>query len=281
MDIIEISEENVEAFLPVLGEDLSEDVKRIYYNGIGATDEGGQPVGAFVYELVDAESEENTKSRICLARFGNAEVSGTLTDYYSRTATEENEVVESFYELAEESEAQALAGIGFSMEKKEDEILTITLEELNETSLGKKTRIPDHVGDIEDLSILQFRDAVKQILFKGHKGIMEDLPFLPKSWFDNKVSACVSSGDKTPGLFLVRRTPSGVLIPALLFAYGPEYQKNLVHMIRHSLQQALEIYPPETTVRISRKNAATRALTDKLLQGRLGAQIFFGTRKEK
>ncbi len=281
MDIIEISEENIDDFRTLLGEDLSEDVNRIYFNGIGAMDEEGRAKGALVYELLNSESEEDTKGRICLVQSGDEETADSLEDYYSKTSVKEEEIVESFYELETEADAMALVRAGFSSEKKEDDILTVTLGELSKTALGKKQKGSEQVENISSLSILQFRKAVKDILFKGHKGIMEDIPYLPKDWFDNDISACISSGDRVSGLFLVRRTPSGILIPALLFAYGSDSKKNLLFMLRYSLQQALHIYPPETNVCIPRKNAVTRALTDKLITNRSGAEIFFGIRREK
>ncbi len=280
MDIVEITDENMEDFLPLLGEDLSEDIKRVYFNGIGATDEVGKPVGAFVYELLDSESEEDTKSRICFLKSGDEEILGSLNDYYCSTSVDEDEIAESVYELENEADASALTGCGFSMDKKEDDTLDITLGDLKETALGKKQNTPEYVMSIDALSILQYRQAVKDILFKGYKGIMEDIPFLPKDWFDNSISACVRSGEMINGLFLVRRTPTGVLIPALLYAFGPDSQKDLLYMLRFSLQQALKLYPPETTVRICRKNAVTRALTDKLMPDHSGTEIFFGYRKE-
>ena len=281
MDIMEISEDNLEVFLPLLGQDLSEDVKRVYFNGIGAVGEDGDAVGAFVYELLNMESEEDTRSRICLVKSDNKEIADGLHQYYEQYSAKEDEVVESFYELEDEADAKALAESGFSLTKKEDDDITITLGELGRTELGKARKIPDYVGNIEALTVLQFREAVKQILFKGHTGVMEDIPYLPKDWFDNRVSACVSSGGKIPGLFLIRRTPSGTLMPLLYFAYGPESKKNLIYMLQYSIQQALSLYPPETVIRITRNSAATRALTGKLLPGRSGAEIFCGNRKEQ
>lgn len=280
MDIIEISEENMDAFLPLLGEDLSEDLKRVYYSGIGALDEGGQAAGAFVYELLNAESGEDIRGRICLMKAENKEVADSLMAYYSRTCVKEGGIIESFYELESGEDAKTLAESGFSMEKKEADTIAITLKELKETIFGEKKTLPEYVATIEDLSVLQFRDAAKKMMAKGHKGILEDMPFLPKNWFDNKVSSCILSEEKIPGLFLIRRAPSGTLIPVLLAAYGKMFQKNLMHMIRHSVQAALELYPPETPIQISKKNAAARGLTDTLFPGRTGEEIFFGTRRE-
>ncbi|MBO6137494.1 MAG: hypothetical protein J6O71_02685 [Lachnospiraceae bacterium] len=280
MEIIEISEENLESFGPLLGEDLTEDIKRIYYNGIGVADEDGKALGALVYELLNAESEEDTKARICRLKAADKEVLDALTAFYADSSTKENEVDKSFYELSEEDEAKTLNGIGFSMEKREGDALDVTLEELSRTSLGKQKILPEHVGNIEALSVLQFRDAVKQILFKGHRGLIEDIPYLPKSWFDSSVSSCVSSGGMVPGLFLIRRTPSGVLIPVLFFSYGPESKKDLLYMMRYSLQKALQIYPPETVVRIYRRTHSIRAITDNIIPNQKGKEIFWGERDE-
>ena len=281
MDIVGISEDNLEDFSPFLGKDLTEDLKRIFYNGIGAIDGKGQAAGAFVYELINCESEEDTKSRICMVKAGDRETADRLRDYYSGTSVKEDGIFESFYKLTGEAEARSLEEIGFSLEKREDDTLEVSIGELAETTIGKPKKLPDRVTNIERLSVLQFRDAVKKILFKGHNGIVEDISYLPKTWFDNDVSACVSSGGIVSGLFLVRRTPSGVLIPVLFFACGPESNKNLLHMLRYSLKQAIQRYPPETVVRIHRRSTSIKALTDNILPGRAGKEIFFGVRKEK
>ena len=281
MDVIEISEDNLETFLPLLGEDLSEDVKRVYYSGIGVVGQGGSAAGALVYDLLNSESEEDNRSRICLAKSESKEILDSLQDYYRNTSVTEDETVESFYELKDEADAKGLSEKGFSLEKREDDAINVTLRELAGTDLGKPRKLPEHVGSLEDLSVIDFRTAMKQILFKGHKGILEDIAYLPQNWFENSVSACLSSGGRNPGLFLIRKTPSGLLIPVLLFAYGPECKKDLLYMLRYSLQQALQKYPPETIVRISRKNTPTKALTDKLLPAMSGEEIFFGMRKEQ
>lgn len=281
MNVVEISEENLSDFQELIGDDISEDVKRIYFNALGAVDDNGEPVGAFVYELLDSESEEDTRSRICLMKSEDKEILDILEQYYTNNSVANDETVQSFYEFDDEEDARTLADKGFSLDKKEGDYLCVTLRELAESGIVNKKKVPDHIGKIEDISILQYRDAVKQILFKGHKGILEDIPFLPKNWFDNAVSACVTSGGKNPGLFLIRRTPSGVLIPVLFFAYGPESRTDLLYMMRYSLLQALRIYPPETIVKISRKSDAARALTGKILPGKLGADIYYGERKEQ
>jgi len=280
IETVEITENNLESFKRLLGEDLSADLVRLYYRGIGAADEEGNALGAMVCELLNADSDRDNSSRICFLKSGDKEVFDAMHSRYRDFTVKEEEVVESFYELPDESEAQALAGAGFSLEKKEGSTVILTLGELEDNKLARHKKVPDRIKSIESLSILEFRNAVKQILFKGHNGILEDIAYLPMSWFDSRVSACVRSENLVPGLFLVRKTPSGVLIPVLYSAYGAEYKENMLYMLVHSLKKAFEYYPPETPVMILRQNPAIRTLTDKLIPGVTGKETFSGSRME-
>lgn len=282
IDVIEISEENQDEFLPILGQDLADDVGRVYYNGLGVMDSDDNPIGALVYELLNSESEEeDTKGRICLAKSDDNETLKELSEYYRQKSVSEYDIIKSFFELEDEKSAKVLAESGFSLKSKEDDSVFVTLDDIGKTDLAKKKKLPEYVGNIEELSVLQFRDAVKTILFKGHKGILEDVAFLPKNWYDNKISACATSGGVIQGMFLIRRTPSGILFPVLFFAYGPDSRMHLLHMLRYATRQALELYPGKTRVMISRRTDAIRALTAKLLPGRSGKEIFYGSRREQ
>lgn len=280
IDVIEISEENLDDFMPLLGEDISDDVRRVYYHAFGVLDDDDEALGAFVYEILNSESEEDTRSRISFAKSDDTTTLEEMVQYYKENSVKEGEILESFCELDDEVSAKAFAKDGFSFKKRESENITISLKDLEATVLAKKAKIPDYVGSIESLTVLQFRDAVKQILFKGHKGILEDVAFLPKNWFDNSISAYVTSGGMICGLFLVRKSPSGMLVPVLYFAYGPESRMHLLHMLRFTAQKALELYPGNTKVMILRRSDAIKALAGKLLPGKSGEEIFFGTRKE-
>ncbi|MBQ8945849.1 MAG: hypothetical protein IJ058_03450 [Lachnospiraceae bacterium] len=280
METVEISDSNLDNFLQILGEDLTDDLKRIYYRGIGVTDNDGNAIGALVCELVNSDSDDDKSSRIGFLKSGSKEIFDALHGYYQNNTVAEEEISDSCFELTDAAETKALSGVGFSCEKKESETVVITLGELADSKLAKVKKTPSHIGSIESLSILQYRDTVKQILFMGHNGVMEDIAYLPMNWFDGRVSSCVISGDLVTGLFLIRRTPSGVLIPALYSAFGLDSKKNLLYMLEYSLQKALQEYPSDTRVMIMRKNAYIRALTDKLIPGQQGIEVFCGTRKE-
>lgn len=280
MEIVQITEENMESFLPLLGEDLTEDLKRVYFGGIGVIDDDENPLGAWIYELLNAESCADIEGRICFSQYEKEEIFDLLRQYFTENTIEEEGIGTSSYVLKEEASAKKFAESGFSMEKKEGEALRITLGEMTSLPIAAKKKLPDYVSSVENLTLQQFRNAVKAILFKGHKGVMEDIAYLPMNWFDTDVSACIISEDKVPGMFLVRRTPSGTLIPALLFAYGPEFKKNLLLMLNYSIHKALEMYPPETNALIIRKDAGTKALSGKLFPDRSGDEVYFGTNRE-
>ncbi len=280
METVEITENNLESFLPILGEDLSDDTKRLFFRGIGLTDENGNALGAMVLELLHGDNDEEDKgSRICFLNSGSKEGFDAINSFYRNNTVVEEEIRESTYELPEERETEALTRVGFSCEKKESATIVLTLGELSNSKFAR-AKTPKHIKSIEQLTILQYRTAIKRILFKGHKGILDDIAYLPLNWFDSRISSCVISDNHAAGLFLIRRTPTGVLIPVLYCAFGSNSRKNLIYMLRHSLKKALLYYPPETQVMIIRKNKHIRALADKLFPGHRGMEVFSGMRKE-
>ena len=64
MKILEIYKEDAPLFSEYIDEDMRENLDRVFYNAIGAMDEGETPAGVLVYELQNSESEKDTLSRI-------------------------------------------------------------------------------------------------------------------------------------------------------------------------------------------------------------------------
>jgi hypothetical protein len=280
MEILEISGDNVEEFSSLLGEDISEDMKRVFYRGIGVKDDEDKPVGAFIFELIGSESEEDTKSVIRYAVSDNDETTEAMHSSYKDDAVYDEDIVESSYEFDDEPEADICASGGFSKEQKESDKVKVTLAQIAETEFGKQREVPDYINNIADLSVMQYRCAIKHFLFKGQKGVIEDLAYLPMNWFDSNLSMCSVSDGNVDGLFLVRTTPSGVLEPVFLCAYGPDAVKNLFYMLSASAQKALEEYPPETDIVVRRVKKNIQALIDKFAPGLKGQMVFYGSRKE-
>ena len=118
MRSIEIDEDNSEDFSDYIDEDMIDNMDRTFFRGIGATDDDDTPLGALVFELKNSESEEDTTSRIHSFKAENDEAKELILSEYEKLISEED-VVESFYELADEETAKLLKAGGFSFETSE------------------------------------------------------------------------------------------------------------------------------------------------------------------
>lgn len=279
MEIIEITKDNAKDFEAVIGEDLVNDMSRYFYRGIAAVDDNGNCNGALIYELLDVDSDADTRSRIRLLEGDNDEVKAKLEEEYRNVAAED-EVAKSFFETSESEVASFFEKMGFSKSNAESRELRITVGDLEKLPLNRKVKVPDYIKSVNEVSILQYRNFVKKILIKGNKGIVEDLAYLPLNWFDRDASSCSISDDKVDGILLIRKTPSGELHPQLYTAFGPEFVKTLGLMMVQSVNYVLENYSPDTKIVIYRHSKEVVTLTHKLLSGYKGDEILIGSRDE-
>ena len=280
MKVCEINEENMDEFASILGQDIAADLERVFFRGLGVKNGDDEAVGALVYELIGSESDQGTKSFIRLLKSDSDEAFGLMEKAYSRAEFFEDEISQSFYEVSDEKSASEYGAVGFSVENRESDYLRITLGDLAGTEFAKKRKVPDHIKYLNELSHMEYRCAVKDFLAKGHKGMLEDLAYLPLSWFERDISVCSTADDRVDGLFLVRATPSGMLIPMLYSAFGPYYAKNLFYMLFKSIERAMDKYPPETPIVICRSKKASRDIMSKILPTARGDKVFCGVRQE-
>lgn len=272
----------VDAYFDILGEDVSEDVNRQFYRAYGAISEDDSVMGAMVYELynVDAENED-VKSRIKLLKADSEEAYEQLHNTYKDEGVCGEDITESYYWLEDEDSALSCEAAGFSKMTKENETVTLTLKEASEIPyVAKAKKLPDYIRSINDISREEFRLAVKDVLFSGRKGNVEDLGYLEMDWFENTVSSCVITDKKVSGLFLIREKPSGIIEPLLLVASGPDSNKHMAYMIAYSIKKGLEKYPMATEIEIVRMRKEITALVDKLFPGIKGKDVFYGNRNE-
>ena len=279
--MIEIDSDNAEEFSDFIDEDLREELEREFFRGIGAMDEAGTPVGAMVYELKDLESEEDTKSRIRFLKAQNEEIENEILTEYAEAVRDE-EVMESFFESPDRSMSEYLSANGFSTAVTEGLDIVITVDQIkNIPAILKGRSIPPYIMSLSEISALQFRTFVKECLFKGQKGLMEDLAYIPKSWFEQDLSACVVTDDKVNGALLINKSPSGNLYILLFTAFGADFQQNLALMMGYSAKKAMELYPEDTKIVIRRHDVKVKKLTGKLFATAKGAAVYSGTRKEE
>ncbi len=282
-EIETILEYNMEKYAPLMGEDMVQDVHREFYRAYGASDGEENAVGVMVYEICGADNEdEDIKSKIRLLTSESDEALDLFHEMYREEGVYGEDIRESSYWLEEEKCASSCKRAGFSKEQKENETVMTTLAKASEIPYVVKTKkLPPYIQSIDSLSPEMFRQAIKDALFSGRKGVVEDLGYLEKEWFENTVSACTITDNKVSGLFLIRVTGSGIIEPVLLFASGPESRQHLALMIAYSIKKGVEKYPPDSQIRINRARKEIRDLVDKLFPGIKGNDAFYGIRKEE
>ena len=275
MEIKELNEDNVEKYEATLDPDVSESIGREYFRGIVA-EESGAPAGAMIWEYKNLEEEANTDAEIYFIHSDSAAVvKALLREYESRAASDE--VKKTFFELLDPSEdaKQGFAGDGFTVSSVEGRDLEVFVSDLKPISSPKR-KVSDNVVGLEDLMTLQFMQGVTNCLFHGKKGLVEDLEFIEKDWFDEQVSCAVINDGKVSGMLLVHRFPSGTLMPVLYTAIGPDYRSDLMQMLIFSAKKATEQYAGDTRVLLRRHNKEVSALTDRLFAGKKGAEVIRG-----
>ncbi len=283
MKAFEISEDNLEEFEDLLGEDRIEDMDRMFYRGYGTRDADGNINGAMIYEVKGLDDDDkDTSSQILFIKAEDEEAYAGLHEIYKEDGVKEDEITDTFYEFEDEGMASSCEKEGFTKGSKESDIVRITLSDASKFDfINKFKKIPDYIVSLSELSVSQFRAAIKNCEFNGQHGILEDLSYLPMGWFDGDLSSCTITDGEVNGVFLIRRTPSGVIIPVLLFATGTDSVKNLALMITHSVKEAEELFDPDITIEIHRTRKASAALIKKLIPDIKGEVAFFGERIEK
>ena len=278
--VVEIDSDNVEEYSKFIDQDLQEQLDREFFRGIGAVDDTDTPVGAMVYELLNAELSADTRSRIRLLGGNNDEIKNALMNEYA-SVIEDDEVVESVYETPDQIMSQILKDNGFSLDSSESEDIIVGIEDIKKiAALLKGRNAPSYIKCLSEVAIPGYRKFVKECLFKGYRGIVEDLAYVPKSWFDQELSSCVETDDNINGALLIKKNPSGLLYAMLFTAFGADFQKNLALMMAHSASKAVELYPDGVKLVIRRHSPTVQRLTDKFFASTKGDNVFKGNRNE-
>ena len=280
MEFVEITEENADEFSGFVDTDVSCNLGRCFFFGIGVVGDDDNPVGALVYELINYDSDEDTTSRIHSFAASDEEAAESLMAAYGE-AVNAKDVTLSYYEMGDENADRYLGSRGFTSGRGESPDIVVTVGELKKMAdllSGKK--LPPYVQSVSKISLMQYRSFLKTCLIKERFGILEDLGYLPMSWFERDVSSCSMADDKVDGVLLIRRLPSQTLEPCLFAAFGIDYQKNLGIIMLSSVQKVVEQYPEDTKVVIRRHNKNVKNLTDKFFPGKKGEEVYIGKRAE-
>ena len=277
--VYRFDELSAEKFKKLIDPDLFADMNRAFYRGIASTNDQGETTGALILELKNTEQEKDNAGRILQVKVNDPEAAGRLLAEYASLAQEE-QVKQSFYEFPKKEDAVILTDAGFSMEEGEGPDRIVRVSDLTGLPVVGKTRLPENIGCIDELEKRKFRKGILNCLVHNRKGLLEDLAYLPMDWYEREVSSYTVLDDNVVGLFLVHRTVSGTLQVKLLFASGPDSQKNLLYMIVNSIKRAGELYPPDTRVTIRCESNAATALADRLFPNVRGLNAVWGDRQE-
>lgn len=280
MELIEIIDENIADFEDYISVDLQSDLERSFFYGLGAAEKDGTPLGAMVYELLDYDSDEDTKSRIHSFEVKNDEAAKLLMSAYKDRVSEED-VVESSYETKDEKLNGYMKSAGFESGECESPEIVLTMGDVKKmTSMVAGKKLPPYIQSLKEVSLVPYRDFIKNCLGKGRYGLLEDLAYLPLGFFERDVSSCSMADGKVDGVFLVRKTPSGAIHACFFTAFGADYQKNLGLLMMHAALKVTELYQDDVRVVIRRHNDNVKRLTDKFFPNIKGEEICCGRRKE-
>ncbi len=276
MDILELNADNVTDYEDILDQDVSESIGREFYRGIVAVEDGKAPKGAMIWEYKDQEEDADTNAEICFLRSEGSDVIQSLLSHFD-TMAEDSEVKGVFFELNDLSDEskKGFSDDGFTVSTVEGRDLTVSVEDLKPLASLKK-KVQSSITGLSELMELQFMQGVTNCLFHGKKGLVEDLEYIDKEWFDENISCAVITDGKVSGLLLIHRFPSGILMPVLLTAIGPDFKTDLMQMLVFSAKKAMEQYPGDTKVLLRRHSQEVSALTKRLFAGKSGGEVIRG-----
>ncbi len=281
MDIREIYEGNIREYAKWIDRDVAENMSRVYFRGIAACDDLDDSLkAAMIWELKSVEKEEDTGSEIVWVYDGDREYFAAALGEYSKRISDED-VRSSFFEFPgmDADTEQIFAGHGFKLSVHESRDIRIPLKDFRHLSVARK-EAPSYIHSLDSISIDQFNQGLIRILFYQNVNAPEDVCYLPKNWYDQRVSCCVVTDDKINGFLLVYQCPSGMIMPVLFYAVGSDSRYDLLDMMRFSIHSALAVYPKNTTVLIRRGTRAIRELVAKLFPGEKGEDATSGERTE-
>ncbi len=278
MDIIELDADNIEDYEDYIDQDISENIGREFYRGIVATEDGFSPLGAMVWEYKNMEEDGDTDAEIFYVNSDSVEaIEALLQEYDDQTSGED--VVKSFFEAQGLSDdvTRSFSEDGFDVKPVEGRDVIVTVSDLGALA-DKAKKSPSYIRGLDQIMEVDFMQGVINIAFHGRKGMLEDLNYIEKDWFDGGISCCTLHDGKITGMFLIHALPSGKLIPVLLSATGPEGKKDILHMVLYAAKKAVENCPGDSQVIIRRHSQNVAALSAKLFSGKGGGAAVQGNR---
>ena len=281
MHIVNLDEDNIEMYVDYLSQDIAENIGRTFYKGI-VVETDGNPIAGMVWDVRNMMREADNESHISFLKI-DEEAAGELLFEEYQTQVREDDVVKTTFSLPARSttrEQQALKNAGFSVNFMEGDLIKARLSEIKELAFIKKVKVSDDIHSLKTMTQRGFNTAIRSFVAKGLFGICEDLPYLPRTYFENDVSCYSEADGQVNGIFLFHKNASDGLMIVVLAAIGSDFGKILPQMMKFSVLNASEIYSDETEIWIDRHNYASLALSEKLFPRGFGIPVYIGSRQE-
>jgi len=283
MEIVELTEDNIQEYVSEIGEDVAENISRIFYRGIIAvSDDRKNMGGGIIWQYHNLTDEKDTESIIEWIRIQDIDAAGALFDAYSEHIAKDKAVRTHVVIPVKDSsrEQQALKDAGFKIRLTEGDNIIVSLSELFELPIMKSRNVPDYIHPLNTLVSRRFRRGVQQCIAIGQKGLCEDLEYLPMTWFDPDISFFAEKDGKFCGFLLFHKMPSGMIAIQVMTGIGKDFQQTILGMIRKYIITMEENYPPDTKILMNRRNQASLKLAEKLLPRGFGIPVYAGAREE-
>ena len=283
MQIIGLSKENVNDYSDFLTKDIAEWIGRDFTCGFIVTkDEEETPSAGIVWELRRGEDELDTKSQILFIKAKDEESAKVLLEEYTATAVLVECSTSAFSLPAPlgSVEKSALEKAGFSLEEKESAVYNITLADIGMALLKNGSDTDDRIKPLSEAEDRFFGAMIAGLDIDGNRGICEDLPFLPRDFFDNEVSCYYEDDEEVYAVSLVHKRPSGKIELDLIYSQDNN-QDNLLNIMKQTVFYADEKYDPATKFVIDGRDERALEISKKLFPKAKGIKVFEGIRKEE
>lgn len=272
MEIKDINHANLNDYEPLVNSDESENIGRTCCHGMMAYDLF-EPRGAMVWTQMNIDSDDPSEE-IGFFDVLDEEAAADLMEEHD-SAIESDGIRRSFMEAADmpDSIRHAMEEAGFKVSSAESRDIIIDVGWLDNIKVPK-SRVPDYITGIDCLSEMELWNGLTLCLYNGRKGLVEDLDLMTEEWFEADISSCVRADGNVEGLLLIHRTLSGVLMPVLFYCDGRNQNKNLMYMLRFSINAIKKKYSRDTRILLRRHNEATIRLISYLFPDARGETVY-------
>ena len=284
MKIIEISEENLDMYTDYFGDDMAENLTRMFYRGIAVVeDDSTYPGAALVFRFVNLEDSAPNEAVIVWMRVEDVDAGAALMEAY-KEKIQEKEVVRSTFTIPI-AQGKLLKNFlkanGFTVRLYEGDDLISCVEEMTKLPVLDMKIPMEGVYPLSNMLMRDFRKEMTRCVEANRKGTCEDLSYLPMSYFEQNISSYVMKNDEVMGMQLYHKSPSGSLEIKLLIAWTKDFRLVFPQLFKQTLTSAVELYPMDTPVILNRHNEASLLLAEKMFPRGFGRPIYRGERAEE